>query len=279
MQSPSTLDRFKVSKEELTKLGFEFNSEALPLIKKLYNTSFWILLNNKFAKKIVIQTFIEAIENCNVTKNSAEWQSWIFRIWIREILDFYSRRENDTQTIFYFIDHAELDSKDVVSITKLNKINLGMSEDELIKLLQKLPSVLRMPTIMKEIHLFHYEKIAELLDVPVGVIASRIYRARKLLFLSLSESFHFEEEKRKWKQKDSTKLIFELRKCAFFVDDELTSEQKSEFIESTKNNDQYENEILIQAEMKKIFKNCSLVDSLIVPIQSKIKRKARQKFN
>jgi len=279
MQSPSTLDRFKVSKEELTILGEEFNSEALPHIKNLYNTSFWILLKKKSTKKIIKQTFFEAIENCNVTKASSDWQSWILRIWVREILDFYSKKEDDTQTIFDFIDHTELDLKDVVSITNSVQFNSGISEDKLIESLEKLPSVLRIPMIMKEIYSFDYEKIAELIDVPVGVIATRIYRARKLLFLSFTENFHFEEEKTKWRKSESTKQIFELRICAFFVDNELAQEQKSEFIESTKNNNQYENEILIQEEMKKLFKNCVPDDGSIVRIKSKIERKALKKFN
>jgi len=279
MQSHSKLERFKVSKEELTKLGEEFNSEALSLVKNLYNTSYWILLNKKSTKKIIKQTFFEAIENCNVTKASADWQSWIFRIWMREILDFYSKKEDDTQTIFDFIDHTELDSKDIVSIINSNKIESSISEDELIKSLEKLPAVLRIPMIMKEINSFNYEKIAELIDVPVGVIATRIYRARKLSFLSFNISFFYEDEKRKWKQRESTKQIFELRKYAFVVDDELTQEQKMAFIESTKNNSRYENEILIQETMKKLFKNCSSNDSSIARLKSKIERKAGKKFN
>ena len=279
MQSHSKLERFKVSKEELTKLGEEFNSEALSLVKNLYNTSYWILLNKKSTKKIIKQTFFEAIENCNVTKASADWQSWIFRIWMREILDFYSKKEDDTQTIFDFIDHTELDSKDIVSIINSNKIESSISEDELIKSLEKLPAVLRIPMIMKEINSFNYEKIAELIDVPVGVIATRIYRARKLSFLSFNISFFYEDEKRKWKQRESTKQIFELRKCALVVDEELTQEQKMAFIESTKNNNQYENEILVQGKMKKLFKICSSNDSSIARLKSKIERKAGKKFN
>ena len=278
MQSHSKLERFKVSKEELTKLGEEFNSEALSLVKNLYNTSYWILPNKKSTKKIIKQTFFEAIENCNVTKATADWQSWIFRIWMREILDFYSKKEDDTQTIFDFIDYVELDSKDIISIINSSKIESNIIEDELIKSLEKLPAVLRIPMIMKEINSFNYEKIAELIDVPVGVIATRIYRARKLLFLSFNMSFFYEDEKRKWKQRESTKQIFELRKCALVVDDDLTQEQKMAFIESTKNNSRYENELLIQETMKKLFKNCSSNDSSIARLKSKIERKAGKKF-
>ncbi|HEY6437979.1 MAG TPA: RNA polymerase sigma factor [Ignavibacteriaceae bacterium] len=279
MNSHSKLERFKVSKEELTKLGAEFNSEALPLLDNLYNTSFWILLSKKVTQKIIKQTFIEAIENCNVTKNQVDWESWIYRIWMREILDFYTSRENDTQTIFDFIDHAEFDSKEVVSSTDSTKIKLEIREDEIIKLLEKLPAVLRIPVIMKEVYSFNYDKIAELIDVPVGVIATRIYRGRKLLFLSSIKNFSYEDEKRKWNEKDSTKQIFELRKWAILVDNEFADEQKLAFIESSKNSNLYENEILIQEEMKKRFENLVPDDNSIRKIKSKIERKANKKFN
>jgi RNA polymerase sigma-70 factor (ECF subfamily) len=279
MFSHSKLERFKVSREELKKLGEEFNSEALPLLKNLYRTSYWILLDKKVTQKIIKQTFFEAIEYCNVTKNQSDWGSWIYRIWMREIFDFYSSRENDSQTIFDFIDHAKFDSKDDAFNSDSAKIKLGIREDELIKLLEKLPSVLRIPMIMKEVFSFNYEKIAELVDVPVGVIATRIYRGRKLLFLTSNKNFFYENEKRKWSQKDSTKLIFELRKCAILVDNENTDEQKLAFIDLSKNSNLYQNEILIQQEMKKAFKNLTPDDKSIEKLKLKIERKSRKKFN
>ncbi len=279
MFSHSKLERFKVSRDELKKLEEEFNSEALPLLKNLYRTSYWILLDKKVTQKIIKQIFFEAIEYCNVTKNQSDWGSWIYRIWMREIFDFYSSRENDTQTIFDFIDHAKFDSKDDASNSDPAKINLRIREDELLKLLEKLPSVLRIPMMMKEVYSFNYEKIAELVDVPVGVIATRIYRARKLLFLTSNKNFSYEDEKRKWSQEDSTKLIFELRKCAILVDSEKTDEQKLAFIELSKNSNLYQNEILIQQEMKKVFKNLTPDDKSIEKLKLKIERKSRKKFN
>ncbi|MCK7520640.1 MAG: hypothetical protein MZV64_24565 [Ignavibacteriales bacterium] len=92
MPTQSLRERFNTSKEELAKLGLEFNSEALPLLEKLYNTSFWILLNKRAVKKIIKQTFFEAIENCDITKNYADWNSWIHRIWMREILELLFRQ-------------------------------------------------------------------------------------------------------------------------------------------------------------------------------------------
>ena len=272
--SPQSLkDRFNTSKEELAKLGLEFNSEALPLLEKLYNTSFWILLNKRPVKKIIKQTFFEAIENCDITKNYADWKSWIYRIWMREILEFYSSKENDTQTVFDFIDQAEVNLKDVGDF-----FTYIQSEGELIKSLEKLPAVLRIPMIMKKIHSLNYEKIAELIDVPDGVIATRIYRARKLLYLFMKGDFNYEKQERIGAQQSFSKLIFELRQCALLVDDELSSEQKAAFSKSATNSNLFKAEILIQSEIKKYFRNLSTDNPVITRIRTKIERKAIKRF-
>jgi len=279
MHSHSKLERFRVSKEELTKLGNEFNSEAMPMLEPLCNTTFWILLNKKFTKKIVKQTFLEAIENCNVTKNQADWPSWVLRIWMREILDYYVKRENDVQTIFDFIDNTEVDSNQITTFFTPDELKSGLTKNKLVKYLEKLPAVLRIPMIMKEIHSLSYEKIAELIDVPFGVVATRIYRARKLLFLSFDENFRYEEEKKKWSQKESTNKIFELRKCALLVDHELVLEQDPEFNELVTVDNQFKNELDIQDSIKKLINtsrsNCSLSNSL----KNRIERKANNKFS
>lgn len=278
MISQSTLERFRLSKAEQTKLGSEFKTEAIPLIEKLYNTSFWILLNKKATGKIINQTFFEAIDNCNVTKNSANWDEWIDRIWMREILDYYSKKENDTQTIFDFIDQTEISLNEVVAFIDSTKIISGLSEDELLKLLNKLPAVLRIPMMMKEISSFSYEKISELLDVPVGVVATRIYRARKLFYLFMSSGFNYDEQKRIGIQPRIPKLIFELRLCASFVDDELGPEQKNALSGSITNSNLYEAEILVQRMIKKFFKDVSSDNKHLARISAKIASKAIKRF-
>lgn len=270
MLSHSNLERFKVTKEELASLGSEFKDEAFPLVEKLFRTTFWITLNNKSSNKIIKQTFFEAIEDCNVTKNDADWQSWINRIWMREILDYYVNRENDIETRFDFIDWTEFGDDEVSSIQ--------LNEDELKKLLEMLPAVLRIPLILKEVHLLDYETIAELIDVPYGVIATRIYRARKLLFILFRNKIDYEQEKQKWINKESTYKIFELRKSALLVDDEFNSKQNSTLNESVKNNLKFETEIRIQKEIKFNLKSCIDLSVSIHRLKSKIDKKARKKF-
>ena len=273
MTPQSLRERFNTSKEELARLGLEFNSEALPLLEKLYSTSFWILLNKRSAKKIIMQTFFEAIENCDITKNYADWNSWIHRIWMREFHEFYSDKENDKQTVFDFVDHTEVNLNAVEDF-----FSSTLPDDKLINSLELLPAVLRIPMIMKEIHSLNYEIISDLVDVPVGVIATRVYRARKLLYLFLRNNFNYEEKKRAGVPEGSPKFIFDLRRCAHLVDDELTDEQRTSFSTSTADNDLYKTEILIQSGVKKCFKELSHNNIKIKRIKAKIERKAIKRF-
>jgi DNA-directed RNA polymerase specialized sigma24 family protein len=273
MSTQSLRDRFNTSKEDISKLGLEFNSEALPLLEKLYNTSFWILLNQKATRKIIKQTYFEAIENCDITKNYADWQSWIHRIWMREIIEFYENKENDTKTNFDFIDLSNVSLEDVQT-----HFNSSLPEKGLITLLEKLPAVLRIPMILKEVRSLDYEKIAELIDVPNGVIATRIYRARKLQYLFLRDNFDYEEQKKNRVGKGSVKMIFDLRQCSLLIDDELSVEQKLKFNDTIKDNDQYKAEIFVQSGIKKLFLNLSSDSSAIRRMRAKIERKAVKRF-
>ena len=274
MRSKYLKNRFNTSKEELKKLGNVFTNEALPLLDELYNLTYWILLDKRSTKKIIQQVFFEAIEDCDITKNEADWQSWILRIWMREILDFYSEKENDRNTDFGFIDNFEVN---------LDKVQTIFNSDEASKidseLLQKLPAVLRIPLMMREFAQFDYEKISDLIDVPVGVAATRIYRARKLLCLYILNEFNYEEEKNHWSDSKSSRSIFELRKCSLMIDNEFTEDEKIIFTEVMKENNFLRNELSIQSEVKKKLISLTHQNIDITSIKSKIVKKASKRFN
>ena len=269
MIKPSKLEKFKPSQKELEKLGNEFFSEALPLLNAIYSASLLIFMDDKAAAKIIKQIYFEAIEYCHVTKNEADWQSWIFRIWMRDIYDYFAQRENDIKTNFEFIDYAKLETNDGWSVDDLNQLK---------KFLKKLPAVLRIPLVMKEVLLFNYEKIGELIDVPIGVIATRLYRARKLLFLLSRNDFDLTKEKLIWKQKEPTKKIFNLRKSSLYVDDELNPEEKAAVKENSKNNHEFESEIILQKSVKNILQTKIPSAESAGSLKSKIERKAKKKF-
>jgi DNA-directed RNA polymerase specialized sigma24 family protein len=274
MLSKTLKQKFKPGKEELSKLGMEFYSEAIPLLDNLHRTTYWILIDNRQSEKLIKKIFYEAIENCYITKNSADWESWIYRIWIREILEFYSEKENDTKTTFDFIDLAEINLKDIEDIFSSSRFN-----DPLNIWLKKLPAVLRIPLIMNEVLAMNYKRISELIDIPEGVIATRIYRARKLLFLFLIDDFDYNDIKEKFLPNVTTKPIFILRNFASLADSELSESEQKELNESTRCNVAYEAEKLLQIKVKIALTHLAGYKEAISKISSKIKGKAKKQFS
>ena len=272
------MDRFNTAKEELAKLGSELNSEALPLLEKFYTTSFGILLDKKAAGKIILQTYSEAIDYCDKTKAYADWWGFIHRIWMREILDFYAPKENDTQTKFDFIDFTKVDSCGIKTFFSDDKFDSVPVDKDFFNTLKKMPSVLKVPLILKELHNLNYYKIAELIDVPDGVVATRIYRARKLLYLFLKDNFNYEEQKKIGLPDNFTPVIFKKRKCAMLVDDELNDEESSKFKKIIEIESDYKNEFLIQERIKKLVHKFPIDLSPVKRLKSKIARKANKRF-
>jgi RNA polymerase sigma-70 factor (ECF subfamily) len=54
-------------------------------------------------------------------------------------------------------------------------------EDEIKVALEDLPDHYRMPIILADVEGFAYKEIAEILDVPIGTVMSRLHRGRKQL--------------------------------------------------------------------------------------------------
>jgi DNA-directed RNA polymerase specialized sigma24 family protein len=273
LRSKYLKNRFNTTKEELKRLGAEFSSQALPCLENLYNCTYWILLNKESTDKIIKQVFFEAIEDCDITKNDADWPSWIQRIWIREILEFYEDKENDRNTDFSFIENFEPDIS--------NSKTLFTTETTLEKIvdsIKKLPAVLRIPLMMRESTQLNYEKISDLIDTPFGVAATRIFRARKLLFMNLQNELNFNEIKSLSIEKNFTKLIFKLRDCSSIIDNEFTESQKANFLASVKDDQRLNTELLVQREVKNLLTSIVERKSDIKAIMAEINKKASKRF-
>ena len=57
----------------------------------------------------------------------------------------------------------------------------AMPDDEVKKALESIPEQFRMAVILADIEGFSYKEIAEILDVPIGTVMSRIHRGRRQL--------------------------------------------------------------------------------------------------
>ena len=55
------------------------------------------------------------------------------------------------------------------------------TDDEVKNAIEELPEAFRLPVILSDVEEFSYKEIAEMLDVPIGTVMSRLHRGRKLM--------------------------------------------------------------------------------------------------
>jgi DNA-directed RNA polymerase specialized sigma24 family protein len=264
---------FNTTKEELQKLGIEFKSQAFDLIDDLFNLAFWLVLKKRSAKNIIWITYKKAIYYCDKTKADTNWQTWIHRIFFNSIFDYYNEHTEVDDFDFQLIDKWKADSE---LISKISDINSNQINEKKIKILFKnIPQTLILPLILKDVYNLSYQSIAEFLDMPYGVIASRVYRARKFIFIKFFNQ-SIDDMISKNEQND---LIFELRVTSELLDDELSDAQKIKVEEKLKADPLIKSELEMQEKIKTMLGNSIIRKYPPAGLNRKIKKEAKNRFS
>ena len=61
------------------------------------------------------------------------------------------------------------------------------TDDEVKNAIEELPETFRIPVLLSDVEGFSYKEIAEMLEVPIGTVMSRLHRGRKAMQKMLYE--------------------------------------------------------------------------------------------
>jgi RNA polymerase sigma-70 factor (ECF subfamily) len=158
-----------------------FDQLVLKYQDKIYGLCRYMLGNAHDAEDAAQDTFIKAYRNLNHFRPDASFYTWLYRIAANTCLDY--KKRPFFESIFKSSDEDEDFFQEPVSDEPSPE---KMYEDKQLGLvlrkgLGKLSSKLRVVIILKEIEGLSYEEIAEVLEVSVGTVKSRISRAREEL--------------------------------------------------------------------------------------------------
>jgi RNA polymerase sigma-70 factor (ECF subfamily) len=62
-----------------------------------------------------------------------------------------------------------------------------LTDDEVKAALEALPENFRLPVLLADVEGFAYKEIAEMLDIPIGTVMSRLHRGRRILKKNLAD--------------------------------------------------------------------------------------------
>src|SRR6185437_10479875 len=173
-----------------------FESEALSFIDALYRTALRMTRSEADAEDLVQETYIRAFRFREQFTPGTNLKAWLFRILTNTFINTYRRRQ--TQPEF-----TELDGVDEFSLYKrMSDLKTssgagnpetefldGLVDSEVKDALGELPEKFRQ-VVLLDVEGFSYKEIAEMLDIPIGTVMSRLHRGRKFLQKSLFNYAH-----------------------------------------------------------------------------------------
>ena len=176
----------RISSMKRKPIQADFEREALPHLQALYAAALRMTRNEKDAEDLVQEALLRAYRFFDTFEAGTNCKAWLFRILTNVFCNQYRDREREnvilaevessSANLEQFLGGAGSSGRD----TETALLGRMVSAD-VEKALAAVPSDFRMAVILADLEDFSYKEIAEIMDVPIGTVMSRLHRGRKQL--------------------------------------------------------------------------------------------------
>jgi RNA polymerase sigma-70 factor, ECF subfamily len=168
----------------------DFNEEIIPHLDALYNFAIRLTTDPNDAEDLVQDTVVKAYRFFNSYEKGTNAKAWLFRILKNSYINNYRKKSKKPQEVDYdevstFYETVRAERTDTTDLE--DKMYRELMDDDITNALEELPEDFRTVVLLCDVEGFTYEEIANMLDVPIGTIRSRLHRGRNLLKVQLME--------------------------------------------------------------------------------------------
>ena len=172
----------------------QFAEQALEYMPALYSAALRMTRNPADAEDLVQETYLRAYRGFGGFEDGTNLRAWLYRILTNTYINSYRAKQRRP-------DERQLDEvEDLYLYRRLGALEEAMAarsaEDELMDFftddevkaaLEALPEQFRLAVYLADVEGFSYKEIAEILDIPIGTVMSRLHRGRKAMQKELYE--------------------------------------------------------------------------------------------
>jgi RNA polymerase sigma-70 factor (ECF subfamily) len=166
-------------------LESRFEAEALPLLPGMYSAAYRLTRNASDAEDLVQETFLRAYRGFHQFEPGTNLKAWLYRILTNTFINSYRKKQREPQTIsddeveewYLYSKMSEEGMEPSAESTVLE----SLPDEDVQEALSSLPEQFRIAVLLADVEGFSYKEIAEITDVPIGTVMSRLHRGRKAL--------------------------------------------------------------------------------------------------
>jgi RNA polymerase sigma-70 factor (ECF subfamily) len=172
----------------------KFTSDAMQYAPQLFSTALRMTRNRSDAEDLVQETYIKGWRSFRTFQEGTNLRAWLFRIMTNTYINKYNAQKrkgtevelDDVEELFLYKRLGSIDQSQLSSSAEDQMLDL-FTDDEVKNALESLPEDFRIPVLLSDVDGFAYKEIAEMLEIPIGTVMSRLHRGRKAMQKMLYE--------------------------------------------------------------------------------------------
>ncbi|MBI2168255.1 MAG: sigma-70 family RNA polymerase sigma factor [Actinobacteria bacterium] len=165
-----------------------FADLALPYMGQLYSAALRMTRNPADAEDLVQETYLRAYRGFGGFEEGTNLKAWLYKILTNAFINEYRKAKrrpdevgfDDVEDLYLYRRLGPHEASRAGGSPEAQILE-GIPEAEVKEALESLPEQFRLAVILADVEGFHYKEIAEILDIPIGTVMSRLHRGRKLL--------------------------------------------------------------------------------------------------
>ena len=168
-----------------------FEEEALELADQVYRVARRLVGSREEAEDLVQDTYARAFRSWRSYTPGTNMRAWLLRILTNLNIDRGRRvqRSPDMQPLEetdYYLANRVAESQGEQALEQ-EKVVESLSQDSIVNALSSLSHNFRDVVVLVDIGEFSYADAAQILDIPIGTVMSRLHRGRRILKKNLAD--------------------------------------------------------------------------------------------
>jgi len=163
-----------------------FERDSLSHLDALYNFALYLTRHPSEADDLVQETYLRAFRGFSGFQEGTNLKAWLYRILTNSFINTYRKKQREPKTAegpddideWYLFDR--LGSRSTERSAEEDVLD-RIPDADVKAALESLSENFRLAVLLADVEGFSYKEIAEIMDVPIGTVMSRLHRGRKAL--------------------------------------------------------------------------------------------------
>ncbi len=166
----------------------DFAEQAMEYAPQLYSAALRMTRNRADAEDLVQEAYLRGFRSFHTFQDGTNLRAWLFRILTNAYINKYRAKQRrpdetdlgDLEDLYLYKRVGSMETA-ALSLSAEDQFLDLFTDDEVKSSLENLPENFRIPVLLADVDGFAYKEIAEMLDIPIGTVMSRLHRGRKAM--------------------------------------------------------------------------------------------------